>query len=149
MSKKRYTDEQIKELKANKYVMSCTEKSIQFTDEFRKIAMELDGKEFPRAIFKKCWFPDYVVNSIIPEKSFNRRRKSMREKWEIWLIDNRWRNWWKPRKNKIKKKIMRNNRNIKGRTGIYASGTCSIQRIVLKQYWVISLKQQGLILYIS
>ena len=104
MSKKRYTDEQIKELKANKYVMNCTEKSIQFTDEFRKIAMELDGKEFPRAIFKKCWFPDYIVNSIIPEKSFNRRRKSMREKWEIWLIDNRWCNWWKPRKNKIKKK---------------------------------------------
>ena len=104
MSKKRYTDEQIKELKANKYVMNCTEKSIQFTDEFRKIAMELDGKEFPRAIFKKCWFPDYIVNSIIPEKSFNRRRKSMREKWEIWLIDNRWRNWWRPRKNKIKKK---------------------------------------------
>ena len=104
MSKKRYTDEQIKELKANKYVMNCTEKSIQFTDEFRKIAMELDGKEFPRAIFKKCWFPDYIVNSIIPEKSFNRRRKSMREKWEIWLIDNRWRNWWKPHKNKIKKK---------------------------------------------
>ena len=104
MSKKRYTDEQIKELKANKYVMNCTEKSIQFTDEFRKIAMELDGKEFPRAIFKKCWFPDYVVNSIVPEKSFKRRRKSMREKWEIWLIDNRWRNWWKPRKNKIKKK---------------------------------------------
>ena len=104
MSKKRYTDEQIKELKANKYVMNCTEKSIQFTDEFRKIAMELDGKEFPRAIFKKCWFPDYIVNSKIPEKSFNRRRKSMREKWEIWLIDNRWRNWWRPRKNKIKKK---------------------------------------------
>lgn len=104
MSKKRYTDEQIKELKANKYVMNCTEKSIQFTDEFRKIAMELDGKEFPRAIFKKCWFPDYIVNSIIPEKSFNRRRKSMREKWEIWLIDNRWCNWWKSRKNKIKKK---------------------------------------------
>ena len=104
MSKKRYTDEQIKELKANKYVMNCTEKSIQFTDEFRKIAMELDGKEFPRAIFKKCWFPDYVVNSKIPEKSFNRRRKSMREKWEIWLIDNRWCNWWSPRKNKIKKK---------------------------------------------
>ena len=104
MSKKRYTDEQIKELKANKYVMNCTEKSIQFTDEFRKIAMELDGKEFPRAIFKKCWFPDYIVNSLIPEKSFNRRRKSMREKWEIWLIDNRWCNWWRPRKNKIKKK---------------------------------------------
>lgn len=104
MSKKRYTDEQIKELKANKYVMNCTEKSIQFTDEFRKIAMELDGKEFPRAIFKKCWFPDYVVNSIIPKESFERRRKSMREKWEIWLTDNRWCNWWRPRKNKIKKK---------------------------------------------
>ena len=104
MSKKRYTDEQIKELKANKYVMNCTEKSIQFTDEFRKIAMELDGKEFPRAIFKKCWFPDYVVNSIIPKQSFERRRKSMKEKWEVWLIDNRWRNWWRPRKNKIEKK---------------------------------------------
>ena len=104
MSKKRYTDEQIKDLKANKYVMNCTEKSIQFTDEFRKIAMELDGKEFPRAIFKKCWFPDYVVNSIIPKQSFERRRKSMREKWEIWLTDNRWGNWWRHRKNKIKKK---------------------------------------------
>jgi hypothetical protein len=66
--------------------------------------MELDGKEFPRVIFKKCWFPDHIVNSLIPEQSFNRRRKSMREKWEIWLIDNRWRNWWRPRKNKIKKK---------------------------------------------
>lgn len=104
MSKKRYTDEQIKELKANKYVMNCTEKSIQFTDEFRKIAMELDGKEFPRAIFKKCWFPDYVVNSEVPKESFKRRRRSIRGKWEIWLIDNRWCNWWRPRKNKIKKK---------------------------------------------
>ena len=104
MSKKRYTDEQIRELKANKYVMNCTEKSIQFTDEFRKIAMELDGKEFPRAIFKKCWFPDYVVNSEVPKESFKRRRRSIRGKWEIWLIDNRWCNWWRPRKNKIKKK---------------------------------------------
>ena len=53
MSKKRYTDEQIKELKENKYVKNCTEKSIQFTDEFREIAMELDGEEFPRDVFKK------------------------------------------------------------------------------------------------
>ena len=40
MSKRLYSEAQIKELKANKYVMNCTEKSIQFTDEFRKIAME-------------------------------------------------------------------------------------------------------------
>jgi hypothetical protein len=52
MSKRLYSEAQIKELKANKYVMNCTEKSIQFTDEFRKIAMELDGKEFPRVVFK-------------------------------------------------------------------------------------------------
>lgn len=104
MSKKKYTDEQIKELKANKYVMNCTEKSIQFTDEFRKIAMELDGKEFPRVVFKKYWFPDYVVNSKTPEQAFERRRKSIRKKWEIWLIDNRWRKWWKSNKNKFVKK---------------------------------------------
>jgi hypothetical protein len=66
--------------------------------------MELDGKEFPRAIFKKCWFPDYVVNSEVPKESFKRRRRSIRGKWEIWLIDNRWCNWWRPSKNKIKKK---------------------------------------------
>ena len=100
MSKKRYTDEQIKELKANKYVMNCTEKSVQFTDEFRKIAMELDGKEFPRVVFKKYWFPDYVVNSEVPKESFKRRRKSIRKKWEIWLVDDRWR----PYKNKIERK---------------------------------------------
>lgn len=100
MSKKRYTDEQIRELKANKCVMNCTEKSIQFTDEFKRLAMELDGKEFPRVIFKKFWFPEYIVNSIVPEKAFKRRRRSLREKWEIWLINNRWR----PCKNKIKEK---------------------------------------------
>ena len=100
MSKRLYSKVQIKELKANKYVMNCTEKSIQFTDEFRKIAMELDGKEFPRVVFKNYWFPDYVVNSEVPKESFKRRRRSIRGKWEIWLIDNRWR----PYKNKIEGK---------------------------------------------
>ena len=44
MSKKTYTVEQIQDLKSNRFVKNCTEKSIQFTDEWiRKRKNTNDG----------------------------------------------------------------------------------------------------------
>lgn len=47
MNNKSYTESQIKEIQANKYVKKCTTKTIQFTDEFIKLAIKHDSIMFP------------------------------------------------------------------------------------------------------
>ena len=90
MTKKEYTKDQISELLNNKYVKNCTSKYITFTDEFKLKALELDKKYiFPREIFKKCNFPEYIISSIIPWESLKRFRRLSKEKSLIW--NKKWR----------------------------------------------------------
>lgn len=102
MSKKTYTQEQIQELKNNKYVKNCTEKSIQLTDECRLIVMQQREKWiWGKEIFKNLWFPDYVINSYIPKDFIKRQRKKIsNEENKEWRKDGRGNNsTWRNRKN--------------------------------------------------
>lgn len=92
MSKKPYTPEQIQELKNNKFVKNCTEKSIQFTDECRIVVMQQVEKWiWWKEIFRNLWFPGYVINSEIPRYLIKRLRKKLRNnKDDNWLKDERW-----------------------------------------------------------
>lgn len=89
MAEIKYNTEQIKELLNNKYVKNCTPKNITFTKEC-KIEVLKQWKEwiFYRDIFRNIWFPEYIVNSKIPERSYNRWKRNDKK----WVIENKkWR----------------------------------------------------------
>lgn len=86
----KYNNEQIKELKSNKYVKSCTNKNINFTKECKIKVLELNKKWiFIKEIFQSLWFPEYVFNSKIPSKSLDRWKRNIKIKWLI--EENKWR----------------------------------------------------------
>ena len=83
MAEIKYTTEQIQELLNNKYVKSCTNKNISFTKEFKIRVMELWKQWlFYRDIFQKLWFPEYIINSKLPESSYSRWKRNLIN-WEI------------------------------------------------------------------
>jgi len=83
MTKIKYTEEQIKELKINSSVKNATSKHIVFTKEFKLQAVKLSEKYITaKEIFKQFWFPEYVLNSNIPFNSLN-RWKRLSKKWII------------------------------------------------------------------
>lgn len=85
----KYNETQIEELKKNKYVKNVTNKNITFSLECKLEVLKLSKKWiFYRDIFSKLWFPEYIVNSKIPERSYN-RWKNKSKKWNI--EDKKWR----------------------------------------------------------
>lgn len=91
----KYNETQIDELKKNKYVKNATNKNINFTLECKLEVLKLSNKwMFYRDIFKKLWFPEYILNSKIPERSYN-RWKTKSKNWNI--EDKKWR----PKKEKV------------------------------------------------
>lgn len=95
MAEIKYNEAQIEELKNNKYVKSCTNKNINFTLEFKLEVVKLSKKwMFYKEIFEKLWFPDYVVNSNIPQYCYHRWKNKI-IKWNI--EDKKWR----PKVNKM------------------------------------------------
>ena len=91
----KYTQAQIKELKANKYVKNVTQKSITFNLECKIEVLKLNKKWlFYTEIFKKLWFPEYIINSKIPQRSFHR----WNYKNNNWLIEDKK---WRPKVEKI------------------------------------------------
>jgi len=89
MTKIKYNEEQIKELKSNSNVKNCTSKHIVFTKNFKLEAVKL-AKEYISAkeIFYKFWFPEYVINSDIPKNSLS-RWKRLSKKWVV--EETKWR----------------------------------------------------------
>lgn len=93
MARIKYTQDQITELKSNKYVKECSEKYISFTDEFKiKVIKWIDRWEYHRQIFYDCWFPDYVWNTnLVPRIVWNWKFKFKKDWWD-WVIGNqKWR----------------------------------------------------------
>lgn len=93
MAKIKYTQEQIIELKKNKYVTDCTEKYITFTDEFKmKVLNWVDKWIYHRQIFYDCDFPDYIWNTdLVPRIVWNWKFK-MKNKGLEWIIGTKkWR----------------------------------------------------------
>lgn len=89
MAEIKYNEAQISELNLNKYVKSCTNKNINFTTEFKLEVLKLSKKwMYYKNIFRKLWFPDYVVNSNIPQYCYHRWKKKSKN-WNI--EDKKWR----------------------------------------------------------
>lgn len=89
MWKIKYTELQRNELKTNKYVKNCTEKHIVFTKNFKSESIKLHKEMVPKEIFRKFWFPEYIINTDIPKNSIARWEKNINEKWII--EENKWR----------------------------------------------------------
>lgn len=89
MWKNKYTRYQIQEIKANKYVNNCTEKHIVFKKIFKLEAVKLHKEMIPKEIFKKFLFPDYVINSEIPQNALARWERNISNKWQI--EEKKWR----------------------------------------------------------
>jgi len=82
MSKQEYSKFQIKELLNNPNVKNCSSKYITFNDDFKLLALKLDKQwVIHRDIFIKFWFPEYIINSKIPEKSLKNWRYNAKHKW--------------------------------------------------------------------
>ena len=95
----KYNQEQIKELKMNKYVKDCTEKYITFTDEFKIKVLKWEWKwVYHRQIFYDCGFPDYVWNTDLVPRIVWTWRLKMKTKWLEWLI---WTKKWRKKIEKI------------------------------------------------
>ncbi len=89
MTKIKYTEEQIKELKSNPAVKNATSKHIIFTKDFKLQAVKLAEKYITtKEIFKQFWFPEYVINSNVPKSSLA-RWKRLAKKWII--EEKKWR----------------------------------------------------------
>lgn len=99
MSSKRYSQDQIEELLANKYVKWCSEKYITFTDEFKLLCIQQDNLwVYHREIFKMCGFPEYIVESWVPAMCLKRWRALVKKSWEQWLT---WNKKWRPKIERI------------------------------------------------
>lgn len=99
MTKINYTESQIKEIESNKYVEKCTAKQIRFTNEFKIELLTLADKWlFYREIFDILWFPEYVIKSKVPWRTYTRYKNIKKTDWLIWLI---WTKKWRPKKEKI------------------------------------------------
>ena len=95
MAEIKYNQDQINELKTIKYVKNVTNKNITFTTEFKYELLKLSKKWlFYKEIFKKLWFPEYIVNSKIPERSYHRWNNKSKN----WFLEDKK---WRPIKQKI------------------------------------------------
>jgi len=90
MSKKRFTEKEIKLLSSNNYVKSVSSKGITYTDEFKHIFIaEKQKGKFARGIFKEFGF-DIEVLGTERIKSASKRWQAVYEKnGIIGLCDNR------------------------------------------------------------
>jgi transposase len=90
MSKKTFTEKEIRQLSNNPYVKSVTSKGITYTDAFKRlfISANLKGK-LPREIFEECGFEVNVIGLQRVRSSGKRWRASYREDGVLGLNDTR------------------------------------------------------------
>lgn len=98
MSKKLFTNEEVKLLSKNKYVKNITTKGITYTEEFKKIFISenINGK-FPRQIFEDCGFNVDILGMHRIHSASKRWRKSYNEDGIVGLSDSRKSNSGRPR----------------------------------------------------
>lgn len=86
MSKKIFTDKQIKQLSNNPYVRSVSSKAITYTDAFKQLFISENNKgKPPRDIFEECDFDVTAIELQRVESSGKRWRASLRSiKSTVW-----------------------------------------------------------------
>lgn len=90
MSKKTFTEKEIKLLSNNPYVKSVSSKGITYTDKFKRhfIAENENGKS-PRMIFEECGFDGEILGVDRIKSAGKRWRAAYREEGIVGLIDTR------------------------------------------------------------
>ena len=79
MSKKLFTDVQVKKLNKNKWIKKVTNKGITYTNEFKyKLVKECENyKKFPQEVFRECGIDPEIVGKGRIEASAHRWRKQL------------------------------------------------------------------------
>lgn len=99
MSKIEYNELQREELERNAYVEKCTPKQIRFTRKFKiELIKQSKKRIFYRDTFRNLWFPEYIVSSKLPERTYTRYINIVKKHWILWLISAKK---WRPKKEKI------------------------------------------------
>ncbi|OBZ07554.1 tranposase [Bacillus sp. FJAT-27264] len=90
MSKKIFTDKEIRQLSNNPYVRYVSSKAITYTDAFKQLFISENNKgKLPREIFEESGFDVTVVGLQRVESSGKRWRASYQENGIIGLQDTR------------------------------------------------------------
>lgn len=102
MSKKLFTEEEIKILSKNKYVKNVSNKGITYSDEFKRLFIEENQKgKFPRQIFEECGFDINILGIKRIESSGKRWRSAFRRNGVSQLQDTRKFNTGRPTKKNL------------------------------------------------
>jgi hypothetical protein len=83
---------------------------------------------FYREIFKIFWFPEYVVNSKVPERSYTRWKNLLKNKWLHWLVGVKK---WRP----LKEKIDINKMTLEEQNVYFKTENAYLKEIHKKVYW--------------
>lgn len=90
MSKKIFTEKEIKVLSGNPYVSSVSSKGITYTDEFKHLFIEENAEgKLPREIFEQCGFDIDVLGMDRVRAAGKRWRAAYRENGVVGLRDTR------------------------------------------------------------
>jgi transposase len=102
MSKKIFTEKEIKQLSANPYVKSVSAKGITYTDEFKRIFIaEKEKGNFSRQIFEKYGFDTDTIGMTRINAASKRWQAIYKKNGIIGLSDTRAGNSGRPREREI------------------------------------------------
>jgi transposase len=102
MSKKTFTEKEIKQLSSNKYVKSVSFKGITYTDEFKHIFIaEKEKGKFSREIFNECGFDVEVLGRERIKSASKRWKKAYSSNGINGLSDTRVENSGRPREKEL------------------------------------------------
>lgn len=102
MSKKRFTEKEIKRLSSNHYVKSVSSKGITYTDEFKCIFIaEKEKGKFARDIFEECGFDVEVLGTYRIKSASKRWQKAYEKNGITGLRDTRAGNSGRPREREL------------------------------------------------
>jgi transposase len=102
MSKKHFTEKEVKNLSNNPYVKSGSSKGITYTDEFKRIFIaEIENRKSPRQIFEENRFDIEVIGIVRVNRAAHRWRTAYYESGLLGLRDIRKDNSGRPTKKEL------------------------------------------------
>ena len=99
MSKKIFSEDELIELRKNKYVLRTSEKAVTYTDEFKVLFIaESQNNKMPKMIFKEAGFDAEILGESRIRNAARRWRKAYDKEGVMGLRDTRLNNSGRPRK---------------------------------------------------
>lgn len=90
MSKKDFTEKEVKILAQNKYVNFVTSKKITYTNEFKRLLISAHDKgKITKQIFEECGFDIETLGMIRIKATGKRWRRTFKEEGALGLDDGR------------------------------------------------------------